>query len=465
MENKLADAKSQQIAVEYKKRERKSEKLDTRRRRLEVRSRKIEARKSTFYFLASIFYYLIPSLYLLVTPAQAQNLNEYLRIASENNPALQAQYKAFEAALEKVPQATGLPDPTLSFGYFISPVETRVGPQQARFSLSQMLPWFGKLRAKADVASLEAEVQYQAFLDQKNQLLYKVAASYYPLYELNRWLTLERENAEILESYKNIATTKFENAEGTLVDVLRADLMLKDAVTTIKILEEKRKPLISNFNKLLNRETIAPVQIPDTLIVLEGIQNFSRDSLFSKNPVLESLDLKVKASKAQEVLADKQGLPQIGVGLDYVIVGSREGLDPGMSLQDNGQDALMPMASLSIPLYRGKYRAAQKEAQLMQQSYSLQKEGTMNDLIANYGMSMFDLSQQSQLIALYQEQVEQTWQVLNLLLTAYSNSGSALEEVLRVQQQLLAYQKMKVTALMKYHIALAKLNYLMNRFD
>ena len=96
----------------------------------------------------------------------------------------------------------------------------------------------------------------------------------------------------------------------------------------------------------------------------------------------------------------------------------------------------------------------------MRESYSLQKGGAVNDLIANYEMTTFDLSQQSQLIALYQEQIGQTQQVLNLLLSAYSNSGKEFEEVLRVQQQLLTYQKMKATALMRYHIALAKLNYL-----
>ncbi len=393
--------------------------------------------------------------------AQDPTLEDYLAIAAQNNPGLQAQYKAFEAALEKIPQATGLPDPTLSFGYFISPVETRVGPQQARFSLNQMFPWFGTLKASGDVATLKAEVQYQTFLDEKNQLFYRVAASYYPLYELNRWLTLERENAEILESYKTIATTKFENAEGTLVDVLRVDLMLKEAVTNIEILEEKRQPLVTTFNKLLNQEEFTPIETPDTLTVSEEIQEFSKDSLFTENPVLSELDLNVRASEAQEVLAEKQGLPKLGVGLDYMIVGEREDLAPGMSIQDNGQDALMPMVSLSIPLYQGKYRAAKKEAQLIRQHYSLQKENVMNNLTSGYEMTAFELSQQNQLIALYQEQIAQTRQVLNLLLTAYSNSGKEFEEVLSVQQQLLTYQKMKATALMKYHTAIAKLKYLM----
>ena len=130
----------------------------------------------------------------------------YFRVAAENNPGLQAKYKDFEAAMQKVPQVSSLPDPTFSFGYFISPVETRVGPQRAKFSLSQMFPWFGTLEAKADAASLMAEAKYQLFLDAQNKLYYEVSAAYYPLYELNRLKEIEQKNINILQSYKTIAT-------------------------------------------------------------------------------------------------------------------------------------------------------------------------------------------------------------------------------------------------------------------
>lgn len=72
--------------------------------------------------------------FLGTSVSQAQTLNDYFKIAAQNNPGLQSKYKEFEAALQKVDQVSTLPDPNISFGYFISPVETRVGPQRARFS-------------------------------------------------------------------------------------------------------------------------------------------------------------------------------------------------------------------------------------------------------------------------------------------------------------------------------------------
>jgi outer membrane protein, heavy metal efflux system len=394
---------------------------------------------------------------LMAIPAIfAQTLDDYFKIAAENNPGLQSSYKEFEAAMQKVPQVNALPDPTFSFGYFLSPVETRVGPQRAKFSLTQMFPWFGSLKARGDAATLMAEARYQAFLDARNRLYFQVTAAYFPLYELNKWKQIEQENIDILESYKTIATTKFENGRGSMVDVLRVDIMLKDAETRLQILNDKEKPLLSSFNNLLNRDENEQVEVVDSLSVEHLPSEISTDSLLVRNPALAELELKTRASEASEVVAQKQGLPNVGIGLDYVVVGKSS----AMTSADNGKDVLMPMVSVSIPLFRKKYKAAEREAQLMQESFSLQKENVLNTLVSEFDRTRFTLQEQQQLINLYNGQISTIRQSLNLLFTAYGNSGKEFEEVLRMQQQLLQYEKNKATALAEFQVALAKINYL-----
>ena len=199
-----------------------------------------------------------------INTVRTQTLDSYLEMAAKNNPGLQSKYKEFEAALQKIPQVNALPDPLFSFGYFISPVETRVGPQRAKFSLSQMFPWLGTLKAKGDAAALMAAAKYQSFLETRNKLYFDVAAAYYPLYALQQLQEIERKNIEILESYKSIATGKFENGAAPMVDVLRVDIMLKDAQTNIEILNEKEQALVSAFNNLLNRDENEDVVVTDT---------------------------------------------------------------------------------------------------------------------------------------------------------------------------------------------------------
>lgn len=402
--------------------------------------------------------YLITFLLVILTSLQSfgQSLDDYLKIAAENNPGLKGSYKEFEAALQKAAQIRSLPDPTISFGYFISPVETRVGPQRARLSLSQMFPWFGTLKYYGTGSEAMAEAKFQAFTDAKNKLYFKVISAYYPLYELNKFIEIEKQNIEILNNYKTLATSQFSNGKGAMVDVLRVDIMLKDAETNLGILENQRKPLITRFNNLLNREENEPVEIVDELVDISAPEDYRRDSLLENNPTLQEFDFKIKASQANEMTAASQGKPKIGVGLDYVIIGKRE----DMMVADNGKNALMPMVSMSLPIFSGKYQAAKKEAQLMQEAYQFQREEFENELISTYDQLDFQVSKQNDLIHLYEEQIKQTNQSLELLYTAYSNSGKSFEDVLQMQQQLLKYQKLKVSAETALKINIAEIDYI-----
>jgi len=392
---------------------------------------------------------------LAFTAGNAQTLDNYFKIAAENNPGLQAKYKDFEAAMQKVPQVSTLPDPTLSFGYFISPAETRVGPQRARFSLTQMFPWFGTLKAQGNAATLMAEAKYQSFMDARNRLFYQVAAAYYSLLELKRWEMIEQKNIEILQSYKNFTNSRFKSGTGPMADVLRVDIMMNDANTSLTILDQKEKPLLAAFNKLLNRHENEIVILTDSLATYDLPDHFREDILLESNPLVKELDLKIKSSEASVLAAQKLGLPKLGVGLDYVVVGERSDI----VMSDNGKDVLMPMVTVTIPLFRRKYQASVKEMQLIQESYSLQKEEYTNSLAASYEMAWFEMEQQKELLILYDRQIKESVQVLNLLFSAYANSGASFEEVLRMQQQILKYEKMKATAEAQYLAAIARINY------
>ncbi len=93
---------------------------------------------------------IIGILFLLISSmvSAQDDLVGYLQTSAQNNPGLKARFNEYLAALEVAPQVKSLPDPQLAFGYFIQPVETRVGPQQFKISVSQMFPWFGTLKAK-----------------------------------------------------------------------------------------------------------------------------------------------------------------------------------------------------------------------------------------------------------------------------------------------------------------------------
>ena len=391
----------------------------------------------------------------------AQTLEESLKIASENNPLLKAKYAEFEAALQKVAQVNSLPDPTFSFGYFISPVETRLGPQQAKLGLTQMFPWFGTLKTAGNVQALQAEAKYQEFLNAKNELYMQVKSAWYPIYEVNQKIRLQEENRVILSSYKQLATTGFKNDKGSMVDVIRVDIMIENTDTEIKLLQDQLQPFNVQFNKLLNRPDSLVIQVEQDLTLIEIPLNYRKDSLLANHPLLQSLDLKMKSAQEAEELSKKQGLPKLGVGLDYVFVGDRT----DMVVPDNGKNVIMPMISMSIPIYRRKYNAATKEAQFKQEAIVNYKTNTENTLVSNYEMAWFELEKARQLVELYKAQTLKTNQAISLLETAYSNSGKDFEEILRMQQELLKYQIATATATKAFYVALAKLDYLTSKTE
>ena len=147
-------------------------------------------------------------LLLLSSFVTAQNkLNDYLETAAANNPGLQAKFNEYMAALEVVPQVNTLPDPQLAFAWFISPVETRVGPQQLKISASQFFPWFGTLDAREKAAAETAKAKYEQFEEAKSKLFNDVKAEYFNLYLNRKSSIILRENIRLLQSIQQSALT------------------------------------------------------------------------------------------------------------------------------------------------------------------------------------------------------------------------------------------------------------------
>ncbi|HEY5691951.1 MAG TPA: TolC family protein [Cyclobacteriaceae bacterium] len=389
----------------------------------------------------------------LTTLYGQSQLDQYIKVAVQNNPGLKASRAEFEAAMQRTAQMGSLDDPNFRVSSFGQMVETRTGQQMARFSLEQMFPWFGTLREQRNAAALNAESVFESFKNDQNELIFNVKEAYYPLYEIDEAIRLNQENLKILESFKTIAISKFQNGAGKLSDALRVDLMTNDINTDIGILKEKRKSLVIAFNKLLNRDEDEEVIV--TPYKESELQTISRDSL-ANNPQLEVLRKKVMAAQAQERLAEKQAMPKLGLGVEYIITQKR----PEMTFADNGKDAYMAMFSISLPIYRKKYKASIKESQLMQTSFTEMQTEVENKLIAQYQMASFELEQTRQQLALYQKQVAQTNQIVTLLMTAYGNDKADFEEILQMQQQLLKYEMLEIRAKKEYVLSVARLEYL-----
>lgn len=414
---------------------------------------------------AKIRYRILNMRYLIVIGllfslnVNGQTLEEYLLIASKNNPEIKAAYTEFEVAMQKSPQVKSLPDPTLTMSAFGRMVETRVGAQEARFSIMQMFPWFGTFAAKENVANLLAEAAFQNYVDTKNEVLLNVKKMYAEIYELQQMIVLEEQNLQILDTYRILSLSKFQNGNGAMVDVVRIDIKRNESSTNIDLLKEQYKPLQIGFNSMLNVELNEPINSSDSLpLNNESMQEYTND-LFDSNPKIVILAKKEQAFEAQKLIEKKEGLPMIGIGLDYSIISKRNVPD----LEMNGQDAIMPMLTVTLPIFRKKYKAAQKEVELMIKGTEFEKEALQNKLRTTYSITLFNVQKAKKLNQLYLKQIEATQQAIKLLLASYSNSGSNFEEVLMMNQDLLMLKTAAITANKNQFTAQAQLEYLLSK--
>ncbi|MDA0907668.1 MAG: TolC family protein [Bacteroidetes bacterium] len=399
--------------------------------------------------------------WILLSPiiSVGQSLEEYLITAGKNNPSLRAEFTNYLASLEQVPQVTSLPDPDITFGYFISPIETRIGPQNSRLGVVQMFPWFGTLAAKGDVALEQAKSQFEQFQEKRNKLFFDVKQQWYTLYLLHKSKDILEENLKILSTLENLTLQRYETGQVDQIDILRVQIEKEEDIIQLELLKDEIKTNEALFNELLNRDTRLSVEVADTLAPSVYLANESELSqqVLSRNPRLTHLAYQSNSAKKAVKVAQKNSLLKFGVGFDYIFTEKRT----NYGLSDNGNDAFAINFRVSIPLSRSKYNAQERQSELLYSTIQDKRLALENSLTTDLRRALNDLRDTERRHTLYNNiQIQKTRQAIDILLEEYTSSLTSIEEVLRLQQKLLKFQLSREQAAVDQHITIAYLDYL-----
>ena len=396
--------------------------------------------------MKKIIYILSFLMLALTVRVSAQNeLNTYLETAAENNPGLKMKFNEYMAALEKVPQVGALPDPTLAFGYFIQPVETRVGPQQAKISASQMFPWFGTLSSRENSVEAMAKAKYEVFEEAKSKLFYDVKSTYYNLYFIYQAIDITIENIDILASFKGLANIKVESGSASAVDAYRVQMEINDLENQLALLKDNAQVLSVKFNSFLNVDVNSNIQMADKLTGVELLdKRVALDSVLINNNTLAAFDFQIEGLQYRQKVASKEGLPQFNIGFDYTFIG-----EGSSSASNAGQDAFMfPKVGITIPLYRNKYKAKVQEVIYLQEAKTNEKADKENTITVLFESVWKDYQDALRRTVLFEEQEELAEKSLSILESQYATSNMNFEEILRMERKLLKYalEMQKATA-------------------
>ena len=448
---------------------------------------------------------------LLSISLRAQTLDDYLIKAAENNPGLKASYARYQAVAERVNQP-GLPDPELQAGFFFEPMERFMGNQTADFRLMQMFPWFGMIGTQKEEANQMAMAQYQLFLEEKNQLFFQLKSTWYDLIRLKEEIKISQENLVYLRKYEELALIRFQAGTSSLSpaptqplqqpavsstsagsssgmsgmggnssnamsnpspmnsgmnsapmgssasgmnSVLQIRLQIRELENTIEQLQANLEPLQIKFNQLLNREIRAEIALPDQLEkpVLSLEKQEILDSIRQNNPMLAMYQAEIGAYEQQGKMARLEGRPMLGAGVNYMIFTPRLENDMPMG----GENMVMPMVTMTLPIYRKKINSKIKESEFLKESALLDRQKTENLLAMEWANAFRNWEESERNLRLYEDQIQLINQQIQLLETSFISNATGLEEVLRANQQLLEYKQKRINALNQQQQSLAQL--------
>jgi cobalt-zinc-cadmium efflux system outer membrane protein len=389
--------------------------------------------------------------------SNAQQLETFIDEALANSPEIQKFELNYNIASEKVSEVNTIPNTEFGVGYFVSEPETRTGAQRFKASAKQMLPWFGNITARENYVSSLADAKYEDIVIAKRKLMASVSQSYYNLYANKAKQEVLTENIKLLETYETLALTSVEVGKASVVDVLRLQMRQNEMEQLEQVLEQQYLAEQTAFNNLLNRENNVAVDVVDELIIpLEDFE-INTENL-ELHPELLKYDKLYQSVEQSELLNQKESSPLIGFGFDYINVEKR----PDMSFSDNGKDIVMPMVSLSIPIFNKKYKSQTRQNELQQQEINAQKQERLNKLETVLDKGINDRISARISHATQTKNLKQTKDAEEILIKSYETGTIDFNDVLDIQELQLKFQMNQIESVKTYFVQTTIINYLSN---
>lgn len=379
-------------------------------------------------------------------------LEECVTYALLHNPEAQAAYYRWQAEIERIDQATALPDPMLMIGRGLRRAEARYA-----VGVSQMVPAWGKRELRGREASKMADAGRKRFEAAALAVRYNVASAYYELQYVAQAVALTNENLKLLRSLEEVAAVQYQVAAGSQADLVRLQIESAELEDRLAQLADLRVSLAARFNAALNRPHDAPVPFGRPIdpmsvgVGADGLLALLREA----NPELHGMDDEVEAARIGTELARRERLPDVTFSLEYEDM--REPMD-------DLSDPLMLGVSVNLPIWREKNEAQLGESIARRLAVSAERRARYNMLSAELGEAHFEHRDANRRLALYRDSlIPKADQSLASLLGLYQAGRGGFLDVLDAERMLLEFQLAQRRAAADSAVALARLDAIIGR--
>jgi outer membrane protein TolC len=176
------------------------------------------------------------------------------------------------------------------------------------------------------------------------------------------------------------------------------------------------------------------------------------------HPELSRFDRLYESVSEAELLNQKEALPKLGFGLDYIAVEERT----DMIVNENGKDIIMPMVSVSIPIFNNKFKSVSRQNEIKQKEIQAQRNERLNKLESLLASALSNRASAKITAATFLLNIEQAKDAEEILLRSYETGTIDFNDVLDVQELQLKFQTGLIDAVKNYYQQTALVNYLTN---
>ena len=352
----------------------------------------------TFSILMAVFFGISP-LFSNEVPEKKTVLSELIQEALHQNPQIQAVMNGWKAALKIIPQAKSLPDPMLSYSYFGQSIETRLGPQRNKVSISQKFPYFGKLSIKGEIARKSALVLEERYNAVKLNIVLKVRNAFFSLFWFDRAIRISQEEKEVLQRLAKIAEIKYETGKVNQQDVLKAQLEISKVLDKILNLNQGRKAITAELNSLLNRPPgsylgeVEEFELPDLKVGLEKLYEWAKEM----RPEMRQAQRFIEKNEESLKLAKKNYFPDFKIMFDYIDIRGGTTTNP-----EDGRNSWMASIGINLPIWRKKLRASEAEAAIKVEASRKSYKDVENETLSLVNELFFEVKTASEEVNLYE---------------------------------------------------------------
>jgi len=389
------------------------------------------------------------------TFAKAQDLETLIQEALSNNPEIQKFDFQYQIASEKVNEVNSLPNTEFNFGVMAIAPEMDMPMEQFKASVMQMLPWFGTISARENYATSMADAQFVEITIAKRKLALSFSQFYYLLYEIRAKQEVLDKNIVLLETFERLALNSLEVGKASAVDVLRLQIRQNELKQEKDVLIQQNKGIQAAVNSLMNREYNKDVTVVSSLEIPEDDNFYSYESL-SVNPELLKYDKLYESIEQSELLNQKESGPMVGFGVEYI------NQEDSPMITSAFKDMVMPMLSISIPIFTNKYKSQTKQNELRKQEIQSQKDERLNVLTADLSKAISQRNQSRIKFNTQANNLKQAEDAEEILIRNYETGTINFNDVLDIQELQLKFQLAQIETIKLYYVQSALINYLTN---